>query len=844
MKSNALKTTPRGKPARSGWLLTLVTLTALVSMLAAPAGVQARAPQAELEWATQRADAPKMFYNMGNHSFQVDENRVGHVVYGGDHLYYARLGSGGYQVTTVDDDQAVGQFASLALDQQNRPHISYYDAYNGNLKYAYFNGTQWFTTVVDTAPVVNEAEAMLPSEIDVRADRRPGFDPAFQPEGLESTEQSVQDHKGGVGMYSSITIDSQNRPHISYYDAVNRNLKYAFLDTRTNPATWVVDTVNRGFLGNDYGTWTSIVTLDVGNQTVPLISFMDETLDDLKFITGKVGDWEEVETVDGGDIKGGYTSIALDNDNNIYISYYACGERTSDTNFTCSKGDLKFARRKAGQWTTAVVHSRDNIGGWTSLAIDEENHAHISYYSFTEMDLWYAYSEGGVSAGGQVSGVKWNTSRLASNGDVGRYTSISTFIDSEEDIYPHITYLDLDAGKLVETYRAIDPNDKKEKWFFRDIDRMADVGYSTSIEYKSNGAPLISYFDNATKDLKLTKLENSQWMEPMTLASAGTMGWDTSLKITRQDHARIAHYDATKGNLMYTLFDGSQWRSYPITSVGDVGRYPSLALNAVDVPRISYYDATAGDLMLASWSLSAGRWVTETVDTGGDTNTISYNVGQFTSMQVDSRDIPHISYFDVTRGALRYSTWDTTLGRWVNQVVEDDTDDVNPSVMGQYSSLALDSSGVPHISYYECGVVRESGCDKGDLKHAWRVWNGSQYVWESETVDTGDDSQGLVDVGLYSSFVIEGSRMYVSYYDATNQDLKVAFHDGSGWKIYTVDSAGDVGRYAAITLDPSGNPHISYYDATNGDLKLASARVLSTEIPPDAQLYYIPLLGK
>lgn len=848
MKSNALKITPRGKPARPGWLLTLVTLTALVSLLVAPAGVQARAPQVDLEWTTQRADAPKMFYNMGNHSFVVDETGAGHVVYGGDHLYYARFANGAYQVTTVDSDQAVGQFASLALDHQNRPHISYYDAYNGNLKYAYHNGTQWFIRVVDTAPPVNEAEAELPSEIDVQADPRPGFDPAFQPEGLDGATQSVQNHKGGVGMYSSITIDSRNRPHISYYDAVNRNLKYAYLDTSTNPATWVVDTVNRGFLGNDYGTWTSIVTLDVGNQTVPLISFMDETLDDLKFITGKVGDWEEVETVDGGDIKGGYSSIALDKNNNIYISYYACGERTSETNFACSKGDLKIARRKAGQWTSAVVHSRDNIGGWTSLTIDEDNRAHISYYSFTDMDLWYAYSETDIAAGGNVSGVRWNTSRLASNGDVGRYTSISTFKADKDHIFPHITYLDLDAGKLVETYRAIDPNDKKEKWFFRDIDRMADVGYSTSIQFKSNGDPLISYFDNATKDLKLTKLEGGRWMDPpLTLATTGTMGWDTSLKINRQDQARIAHYDATKGNLMYTLFDGSQWRSYPITSVGDVGRYPSLALNSLDVPRISYYDATAGNgnLMLASWDVSAGRWVTETVDTGGDTNTISYNVGQFTSMQIDSRGFPHISYFDVSRGALRYSSWDETLGRWFNQVVEDDTDDVNPSVMGQYTSLALDGNDVPHISYYECGVVREHGCDKGDLKHAWRVWNGSQFVWETETVDTGGDAPGsMVDVGLYSSLVISGSRMYISYYDATNQDLKVAFHDGSRWKIYTVDSAGDVGRYSSIALDASGNPYISYYDATNGDLKVASARVITTEIPPNARLYYIPFLGK
>ena len=51
------------------------------------------------------------------------------------------------------------------------------------------------------------------------------------------------------------------------------------------------------------------------------------------------------------------------------------------------------------------------------------------------------------------------------------------------------------------------------------------------------------------------------------------------------------------------------------------------------------------------------------------------------------------------------------------------------------------------------------------------------------------------------------------------------FADGGfiffGWRIQTVDSKEDVGLYTAIALDSNGNPHISYYDATNNDLKYA-----------------------
>ena len=39
--------------------------------------------------------------------------------------------------------------------------------------------------------------------------------------------------------------------------------------------------------------------------------------------------------------------------------------------------------------------------------------------------------------------------------------------------------------------------------------------------------------------------------------------------------------------------------------------------------------------------------------------------------------------------------------------------------------------------------------------------------------------------------------------------------------ITTVDSGGDVGVYASVTIGADGLPVISYQDLTNGDLKVA-----------------------
>jgi hypothetical protein len=98
--------------------------------------------------------------------------------------------------------------------------------------------------------------------------------------------------------------------------------------------------------------------------------------------------------------------------------------------------------------------------------------------------------------------------------------------------------------------------------------------------------------------------------------------------------------------------------------------------------------------------------------------------------------------------------------------------------------------------------------------------------WFVNTVDS------LNDVGQHVSVALDpaSGASYVSYYDATYKDLRMAKYVGPGgdcgpnndWSCETVDSAGDVGRYSSIAVDPTDNlPIIAYYDATNGALKLA-----------------------
>lgn len=127
-------------------------------------------------------------------------------------------------------------------------------------------------------------------------------------------------------------------------------------------------------------------------------------------------------------------------------------------------------------------------------------------------------------------------------------------------------------------------------------------------------------------------------------------------------------------------------------------------------------------------------------------------------------------------------------GTWVIETVD------SVGLVGSYSSLALDSGGLPHICYYK-------GSPSNYLKHAY--YDGSS--WNTEVADIN------YDVGQYASLAIAGNdRPYVSYFDVGNADLKCRYRT-SIWMVgWRVDEYGWVGMNSSIALDSQDHIHISY----------------------------------
>ena len=299
--------------------------------------------------------------------------------------------------------------------------------------------------------------------------------------------------------------------------------------------------------------------------------------------------------------------------------------------------------------------------------------------------------------------------------------------------------------------------------------------------------------------------------------TVGNVGRFTSLELNAKGNPVVSYHDLTKRDLKLLSCDdpyceGDESGSISVLdTVGIVGAYTSLALDVKGNPVVSYSDSSEGNLKLLRCD-SPDDCASDSTSTSTSIPDSSDNVGRYTSLVLDDAGNPVVSYYDDANGDLKLLHCDDpgcTGDESKNISTPDTTGDV-----GLYTSLALDDDGNPVISYYAAnnGGLKLLHCDDSHCKG-----NESGNI---TIPDTGE-------VGWFTSLVLDAAgNPVVSYFDFANGDLKILHCDdpncvGNESKNITApDTAGQVGAYNSMVLDAKGNPVVSYNDASNGDLKI------------------------
>ncbi len=607
----------------------------------------------------------------------------------------------------------------------------------------------------------------------------------------QTWSQEIVDANPMVGSYSALDFNNYNIPFISYYDALNASLKLAF----KSGIGWQTVTVD---IGTDVPLPPYPVegmeelepeVLTAEQQQEAEQSYWDQLLEFFPylrmfapgFLFGKVG-------------VGKYTSIDIDSNNLVHVSYY--DQLHGALKYAFWDGNTPLPVTEFVDWG----HQAD-LGLWTSIVVDDWFRPQIAYMDEKYDDLKYAIKMGPT----------WDIKEVDNGVNVGPFASITLLENPNYPfnprLTPYIVYMafNYNAPQFALKYARLQ-NDNVS-WSKGTIDPSLGVGLFASVVKAADGKLHVSYYDGLKGDLKYAASTNGTNWNVRTLLTTGNQGLFSSIDIGWDDEPGITYFDSTNGALEFIYKDGANWYSLPtvpayqIATASNVGLNTSLAISSAGFPHMSYLNETKGWLKHAEWTGLA--WGTDVI-----TNTAS--LGTFNSIDTIYVNTPKVAYYDVPHGDLLVAT--RTGSTWVDDLV-DQYDDV-----GSYVSLKIDTNNVPHLSYVNA---------TWDLLN-YAKWNVATSDWMTTTVD-------YFDVGGNTSIAVDGYSFFgnlkpgISYFDFTQEQIRYAYQTNfEAWQNMSIATIGDptdqepiLEPYSSIDYDSNNYPHVAFYDETLGDLRYA-----------------------
>ncbi len=268
-----------------------------------------------------------------------------------------------------------------------------------------------------------------------------------------------------------------------------------------------------------------------------------------------------------------------------------------------------------------------------------------------------------------------------------------------------------------------------------------------------------------------------------------------------------------------TLPTAQTWAIDTAASAGQVGEYSSIAVDSNGKAHIACFEYVRDEYIGAD-AVPYGNLRYATNASGAlEDFTLDTGTGMTPRIYVDKGDNVHIVHTKLgasdiqTMLDIKYTT--NKSGSWETVAV------ASRVVKGSDASIAVDADGKVHISLRnEEGVGTTDEGGQGGLRYVTNATGEWTWVDVDASVNCGNDGDIAVDG--------EGN-VHISYLDK-DAGLKYATNAGGSWEYQLVDGTQHVGWNTSIAVDSNGNVHISYSDPAaileypgNGYLKYATS---------------------
>jgi hypothetical protein len=224
----------------------------------------------------------------------------------------------------------------------------------------------------------------------------------------------------GFSLWPSIAIDSNSHPHITWTDVTSGNYEIYYKKSTNGGTTWIT----KRLTWNSDDSWTP--TIAVGSNIHLGVVWHDFSPGNseiyYKRSTNGGSTWTTRRLTYSAD-NSLNPNIAVDSDNNIHVAYY---------DLTTGKYQIFYKRSTDGgvNWTTKRLTYNDGDSWKPAIAVDSDNHVHITWSDYTpgNGEIYYKKSTDG--------GATWTTRRLT----YSDHYSLNPTIAVDSNNYIHIAW--------------------------------------------------------------------------------------------------------------------------------------------------------------------------------------------------------------------------------------------------------------------------------------------------------------------------------------------------------------------------------------------------------------------